>query len=323
MKVAVIGTWHVHTKEYAEAIKNNPLSTLACCWDDNEERGRAFAGEMDIPFVKDISDIWNDKSIDSIQVTTATAIHKDILISAAKSGKNIFTEKVLALTNEDAQEIKDAVEKSGKVFTISFPHRTFPALLAAKEILDSGALGEITYARAHNYHDGSIAGWLPDTFYDANETGGGAMIDLGAHPMYCLKWFLGNPVSMVSMFTSVTKRPVEDNAVTVIELENGAIGVSETGFVTTGNPHIIELSGTLGSLLVHYGKIEYCSKKTTDSQWVSLDKMPEKLPLPVDQWIDSVVNAAPVTFGIDDAVSLTEFMTGAYEAHKAGKKYIF
>ena len=64
--------------------------------------------------------------------------------------------------------------------------------------MESGKLGQITYARVHNYHNGSVApqadgslGWLPPHFYDEVQTGGGAMMDLGAHPMYTLHWFLG------------------------------------------------------------------------------------------------------------------------------------
>ena len=63
-----------------------------------------------------------------------------------------------------------------------------------------------------------------------------------------------------SQFTQVTHRGVEDNAVSVLEFEGGAIGVSETGFVTSGNGYFLELSGTQGSLHVfgdHGDRLEY------------------------------------------------------------------
>ncbi len=93
------------------------------------------------------------------------------------------------------------------------------------------------------------------------------MIDLGAHPMYTLNWFMGEPKSVVSMFTQVTNRGVEDNAVSVIEFANGAIGVSETGFVTTGMPYVLEMSGTQGSLMVHNDILEYCCERPIISWW--------------------------------------------------------
>ena len=60
-------------------------------------------------------------------------------VTAAK--KNIFTEKVLTIDPKDAEKVAEAVKASGKVFTISYPHRTFPTLRAVKALMDSGKLG--------------------------------------------------------------------------------------------------------------------------------------------------------------------------------------
>ncbi len=322
MKVAVIGGWHVHTREYAQAIQKNPNSEIACLWDDDKERGEALAKEFSVPFEPDLEKIWADPSIDSVQITTATNQHHDVLIAAAKAKKNIFTEKVLAFTNEEAEEIAKAVKESGVTFTISYPHKTWPTLQAAKALVESGKLGDITYARVRDAHNGSTANWLPPHFYDEKQTGGGAMIDLGAHPMYTLNWFMGQPKSVVSMFTEVTHRGVEDNAVSVIEFKNGAIGVSETGFVTTGMPYVLEMSGTKGSLMVHNDILEY-SCEETGNKLVEMKDLPAAQPLPIDAWIQAVTNGTEAPNGIEDAVALTKFMVGAYISHQTGKKYLF
>lgn len=330
MKIAVIGAWHVHTQEYAQAILKNPQAQLACLWDDDQARGQAMAQTLGVPFQPDLEAIWADSSIQGIQVTTATNQHKEVLLAAAKAGKHIFTEKVLALTNEDAQEIAQAIRESGVTFTISYPHKCRPALKAAKALVESGKLGQITYARVHNYHNGSVApqadgslGWLPPHFYDEVQTGGGAMMDLGAHPMYTLHWFLGEPKSIVSQFTQVTGRGVEDNAVSVIEFANGAIGVSETGFVTTGNGYILEMSGTQGSLLVHNNKLEY-SCPETDGKVVELEDLPAPSPMPIDAWISACCGGeGTIESGMDEAVALTKLMVGAYEAWRTEQKYVF
>ncbi len=322
MKIAVIGGWHVHTMEYAAAIQNNPKAELACLWDDDEQRGKALAEKLGVPFQPDQAAIWADQSIDGVQITTATYQHRDVLIAAAKAGKHIFTEKVLAFTNGEAQEIAQAVRDSGVKFTISYPHKTWPTLKAAKELVDSGKLGKITYARVRDAHNGSTADWLLPHFYDAAQTGGGAMIDLGAHPMYTLNWFMGRPKSIVSMFTQVTGRGVEDNAVSVIEFADGAIGVSETGFVTTGMPYVLEMSGTKGSLMVHNDILEY-SCEETDNKLVQKTDLPQPSVMPIDAWISAVVDGGEAPNGIDDAVELTKFMVGAYEAYRTGKKVCF
>lgn len=322
MNIAAIGAWHVHTMEYAQAIQKNPKATLCCLWDDDPVRGQETAGKLGVPFQPDLATIWADPAIDGVQVTTATSQHTQVLIAAAKAGKHIFTEKVLAFTNEEAEEIAAAVRASGVKFTISYPHKTWPTLKAAKALVDSGKLGQITYARVHNSHNGSSADWLPPHFYDAAQTGGGAMMDLGAHPMYTLHWFMGEPKSVVSMFTHVTGKPVEDNAVSVLEFENGAIGVSETAFVTTGMPYVLEMSGTAGSLLVHNGRLEYCCQET-DFQLKEYAGLPAPDPMPIDAWIDAATEGGDAPNGIDDALALTRLMVGAYASHTTHARHTF
>ena len=49
MKVAILGTWHVHTKEYTTSVLNNPNAEVAVVWDNDAERGKKFADEMTSP----------------------------------------------------------------------------------------------------------------------------------------------------------------------------------------------------------------------------------------------------------------------------------
>ena len=321
MKTAILGTWHVHTEEYTRAILANPQAEAAVIWDSDIARGKAFAEKLGVPFTDDLDGILNDASIDSVVVCSATCDHPELLTKAANAGKNIFTEKVLTIGVEDAEKVAAAVKAAGKVFTISYPHRTFPTLRAAKALLDSGKLGTVTYARVRNVHNGSSAGWLPPHFYDKAQCGGGAMMDLGAHPMYTLYWLLGEPKTITSTFTEVTHRGVEDNAVSVIEFANGAIGVSETGFVSECNPYTLEISGTDGALMIH-GESAQWGGKATGGKWVDLE-LPEKMQLPVDQWVDAVTNGTPSPFTIDEAVMLTRLMDGAYKSFESGTKFTF
>ena len=300
MKVAILGTWHVHTKEYTTGVLNNPNAEVAVVWDNDAERGKKFADEMNLPFNADLDAVLGDESIDSVV---------------------ICTEKVLTIDPKDAEKVAEAVKASGKVFTISYPHRTFPTLRAVKALMDSGKLGRVTYARVRNVHNGSSANWLPPHFYDKAQCGGGAMIDLGSHPMYTLYWLLGEPKSITSTFTQVTNRGVEDNAVSVIEFADGKIGVSETGFVSECNPYTLEVSGTDGAVMVHGDSVQW-GGKATEGKWVDLE-LPEKEPLPIDQWIDAVVNGKPSPFTIDEAVMLTRLMDGAYKAFETGAKATF
>lgn len=319
MKIAMVSRWHVHANEYAKELRNTPGVEIAAVWDDDAQRGQAWAEELNCKFYEDYDALLADDEIEGVAVVSPTNQHPELLIKAANAKKHIFTEKVLAFTKTDAVKIRDAVVENGVHFTISLPHKTFPGVLQAKKLLDSGELGQATYMRVRNVHNGSIANWLPDYFYDRTLCGGGAMMDLGAHPMYLLGWFLGRPKHTASIFTEVTKRGVEDNAVSVMTFENGAIGVSETGFVSYGDPFTLEISGTKGYVHLQGDVLRYRSEGT-GKEWVTVEKPDLTSARPVAYWIDSIRNNTENTlFGIDEAVLLTEFMDAAYRSHEEGK----
>lgn len=323
MNIAMISSWHVHARGYANDFMAIPDCHITAVWDENPDAGKAWAKELGCPFVADYEEILKDSSIDGIAMTAPTCLHGDMLLRAAKAGKHIFTEKVLTIGTKEALAIAQAVKENHVKFVISFPHRCRPELLFAKSMADSGKLGQITYARIRNAHNGSVADWLPAYFYDEALCGGGAMIDLGAHPMYLLNWILGQPDSVSSAFTKVTGRAVEDNAVSVISYKDGAIGVSETGFVTPDDPFVLEIRGTMGGVSIRGNEASYCCADT-GNKWVTADTLPEALPSPQQQWVDAVTNNAPITVGtIDDAVALTVLMEGAYQAQRSGERYRF
>ena len=131
-----------------------------------------------------------------------------------------------------------------------------------------------------------------------------------------MEWFLGKPTRVVSAFTNYTPREVEDNAVTVLSYENGALGVAETGFVSVNTPFTLELGGTKGTLTVRDG-VTYATE-ATGGKWVeaSASEYPSVLPSALQQWVSACNDGAEIIFDIDLAVSLTEVMAMAYEGAK-------
>lgn len=318
MNIAIISYWHVHAEGYTKEILEKTSSKVTAIWDEDIERGMKYAKQFGAKFYVNYEELLSDEAIEGVVITSATSEHKELIIKAVNAGKKVFSEKVLALSNADCIEIKELLEQKGEDITLSLVKKCDPEFLYAKQMIMSGALGRITYARMRNVHNGSIGNWLPAHFYRKEQCGGGAMIDLGAHPMYLLHWLLGEPKSVQSIFTNITGHEVEDNAVSIIEFENGIIGVSETGFVSSFNPQTLEISGTEGCLLIRDG-VWYANKET-EGKMVTPEKLPEALPSPIVQWASGEVNKEGVTFGIDDAIMLTKMMEAAYESHDSGKK---
>lgn len=321
LKVGLVSRWHVHADEYAEAVKCNPNAEIVAVWDENAERGKKWAEKLGCRYFGDYGMMLRKGNIDAIVVASPTSLHPSLMLKAAKAGKHIFTEKALTVKLNDSKKIAAAVKENQVKFTVSFPHKSRPELIFAKEYIKNGRLGKVTYARVRNVHNGSSANWLPEYFYDESLCGGGAMIDLGAHPMYTLEMLLGKPLFVQSAFVEVTKRGVEDNAVSMIEFENGAIGISETGFVSEYNPYTVEISGTEGYLKIEGSKV-MIADRSTDGRLIEVTELPERRANPIDLWIDWCcdLTSAPEGMLIDDAVALTALTHASYKANKNGDK---
>ena len=321
LRVAMLSRWHVHANQYADEIRANDAAEVCAVWDEDAARGSAWASELEVPFEADLDALLAGDSIDAVCVVTPTNLHREVIVKAAEAGKHVFTEKVLAASVADCRAIATAVSRSNVRFCISFPRRTAPAILYAKEALDAGLLGRPTALRLRVAHDGAVRDWLPAHFYDPDACGGGAMMDLGAHGMYLARWLLGPPKRIFSVFNTVTGRAVDDNAVCVIEFESGAIAVNETSFVGFGGSYSLEIDGTEGSyrMLSPSAGAQVRSKRFCDSKWREPDALPTPLPKPIDQWIAGCVAGAPIEFGLDSATQLTELMEAAYISHREGR----
>ncbi|HZK33787.1 MAG TPA: Gfo/Idh/MocA family oxidoreductase [Bacillota bacterium] len=326
LKVAMLSSWHVHAGDYARDIKAMDNAKITVVWDEIPERGRWWAENLGVAFEKDLGTLLKRNDVDGVVVCGPTNMHADTMIAVADAGKHIFTEKVMALTVAECKSIAEAVGRNNVKFCISFPFRTFPTSLYAKYAIDQGMLGETTLLRIRNAHSGAIDDWLPPHFYDAQATGGGAMMDLGAHPMYLSRWLLGEPKSISSMFNSFTGKAVEDNAVSLIEFENKAIAIAETSFVSTNSPFTLELYGTEGTLLIGGSEntVRINSKKLSDvDEWTVVNDLPVDLPPALNQWVNAILNDGQIHFGLQDGIQLTQLMEGSYKSYKEGRRVDF
>lgn len=312
-KVAICGTWHVHAGDYTKtALK---LVEVIGVWEENEARKKAFCEEFGLPAFDSLEELIASDA-EGVIVCCATDSHAAVMEKLAAAGKHIFTEKVLALTEEDCQRVANAVAKNNVSFVISLVQKYQPGPLTVKKIVDSGELGKINYVRFRNCHSGSTNCWLPAHFYDAKECGGGAMIDLGAHGMYLIDWLLGVPQTVKSVFTNactnekantMNSDQVEDNAVTVMGYADGCIAVNETGFVSNCYPMTLEVGGEKG-MVVYSGSSVSKRTLTTEGRLVEVDMCPA-LPSPLEQFLTGNILEG---CGIKEAMALTHLMVEAY-----------
>lgn len=314
MRTAIYGVWHVHAPEYTEAAMKH--GEVVGVYDPDSARRKEFCEKYGLKEFATAEELLASDA-EGVIVCSATNTHADDIIKIANAKKNIFTEKVLALTDEDCERVEAAIKENDVKFVISLFQKYRAPQRTVKKVADSGELGKINFLRFRNCHSGSSADWLPKHFYDARECGGGAMIDLGAHGMYLTDWILGEPDKYTSAFglacenaSALAKNSdkVEDNAVTMMSYNNGCVAINETGFVSYCSPIFFEVSGDNGYVRMEADKVIKCTSKT-DYAVVEVE-LEEERPIPIIQFLtDKIEDGCSIT----EAKTLTHMMVKAYE----------
>ena len=314
IRVAMLSYWHVHAWDYTRQAQSHPDVTIGAVWDELPERGRAAAEQLGVPFYESLDDLLALPEIDAVIVDAPTSMHCDVMVAAARAGKHIFTEKVLAPTLAEANEIISAADQASVLLTVSLPRLAEGYTQAITSLITDGACGDLTLVRIRMAHNGALRteqnpdGWLPPHFYDPEQCRGGAMIDLGCHPMYLARHFLGLPETVNAHYGYVTGRAVEDNAVVTLGYASGALAVVEAGFVTPASPFTIEVHGTHTSLI--YSAPPPVLRVRGLDDWIE-QAIPKSSPLPFVQWVDHIQRGTRNTANIDAALDLTKLMEAA------------
>jgi len=319
LSVAVLGFWHVHADDYARLVREHPDTELVAAWDPDEARGREGAERLGVEFAADLDELLARPDLDGVTVTTATNEHPDVIGAAIAAGKHVFTEKVLAATVDDADSLVRRASAAGVALVVSLPQLSVSRTLAAKRLLDEGALGDLTYVRFRMAHDGWLGGWLPDQFGDPEAAIGGALTDLGCHPVYLVQHFLGaRPETVTSTYASHSGHAVEDNAVVSMRYPGGAIGVAEASNVTVPGAFAFELRGTKGTLLYGFGREALVGKGgSLGDSWQEVDLGDDGEP-PFDLWVRAIRGDADTTANTTAAIDLTRLVVAANSSAATG-----
>jgi predicted dehydrogenase len=189
--------------------------------------------------------------------------HAEPSIAAAQAGMHVLCEKPLARNAKEAATMLEAVTKAGVKHAVMFNYRFVPAIRQAKELIDSGALGQIYHFRAVYLQEWIMPHYNQSMIWrlDKTQAGSGALGDLGAH-IIDLGRFLVGELKNVSALTRtfIPERPlpggglgqvtVDDAFMAAVEFENGAIGTVEATRFAAGrkNYNCFEINGEKGSL---------------------------------------------------------------------------
>ncbi|MDX0597894.1 gfo/Idh/MocA family oxidoreductase [Sinorhizobium medicae] len=212
----------------------------------------------------DWRDLLIDPEIDVIDITTPNLLHKEMALAAIAHGKHVYCEKPLAPTVADCAEMVAAAEKAGVVTQLGFNYLKNPLIFLARDIIESGEIGEIRSFRGVHAEDFMADRTVPWGWRLDPRSGGGALADIGSHMIACMRHLVGPVRSVLAdSVIHVAERPlargatetraveVEDVTRAFVRFESGASGSFEANWIATGRKmqHDFEIYGSKGSIV--------------------------------------------------------------------------
>jgi len=186
--VAIIGCGLIGGKR-ARALGEHPLVAVA---DTDIERAKRLSAGF--PTCKTIESDWQKvvsrDDIDTVIVATTNDVLAPATLAAVRAEKHVLVEKPAARNAAELEPVVQAARDANVTVKVGFNHRFHPAIVKAREIFESGALGPMMFVRGR-YGQGGRLGMEKEWRGNPEIAGGGEMLDQGVHLVDLSRWFLG------------------------------------------------------------------------------------------------------------------------------------
>lgn len=206
-------------------------------------------------------DMFDSGLCDAIMVETPHYFHPEIAMAAMRANLNVLCDKPAGVFTQQVRQMNEEAEKHPDLlFGMMFNQRTNPLYIKAKEIIESGKLGNLkrivwiitNWYRPKAYY--AQGGWRGTWWGE----GGGVLINQCPHQLDLFTWLAGLPVS-VSATTSTVGRDinVENDVTAVCKFANGATGVFITSTHDAPGTNRLEITGDGGKIVIEGGKLTF------------------------------------------------------------------
>lgn len=250
IRFGMIGAGSVAEVKSAPALQKTSGAELVAVMRRDEEKLRDYATRHGITcYSTNAQDILEDPDIDAVYIATPPGSHAQYTLAAAKQGKAVYVEKPMARTAAEARQMVDACREAGVPLFVAYYRRAQPRFLKAKELIDTGALGEVrsfTYLYACPVpKDDPNRPWL----LTKEIAGGGLLFDIGSHMIDSIIFMLGQPVEVVGRAANLSRaRETADQSSAFMRFDYGVAGTLQFSFNVAQRTDRLHIMGTRGSL---------------------------------------------------------------------------
>ena len=254
--LGILGFAHGHVNAYCSRWQQQFAEdvNLVGGWDHDADRLREAVATHRINAFSSVHDLLNRADIDAVVIGSETSLHADLVEQAARAGKSIVLQKPMALTLAEADRIVAAVKESDVRFTMAWQMRADPQNLKMKELVDSGAFGQILMVRRR--HGLATHTWsgFEDSWHVKPELNRGMWADDAAHAFDFILWLLGKPTSVIAEIDTLLNPNVpDDNGIAVFRFEDGCMAEVMSSFTCIAGENTTEIVGERGVIIQNFG----------------------------------------------------------------------
>lgn len=246
------------------AVFDTPLKPVCEMLCATTEKGAAEKAQA-FGFNRSTADwraLVDDPKVEAIVIASPQSTHKDIALAAIAKGKPILCEKPMGASLAHATEMTEAAERAGIVNMVGFNYVRTPATQYARQLIQNGDIGDVTWFRGEHTEDFLADAKAPSNWRTQGRANG-TMGDLSSHMINCAMALIGPIASVSADIESVHKtRPAENNPALQEEVTNddhahclcrftsGVMGHLYFSRISTGRKmgYAYEISGTRGAI---------------------------------------------------------------------------
>lgn len=245
-RVALVGAGGVGRKR-AAAIAAHPDTTLVAVCDTDAAAAARLAGEHGAQARGPWPEVVAAGDTDLVVVSTTHDALAAVSTAALQAGKHVLCEKPLGRTAEEVAVAVAAARAAGRVFRAGYNHRFHPAVAGAHRAVADGRLGQLVFLRGR-YGHGGRPGYEREWRADPGVSGGGELLDQGAHLVDLVLWLFDAQVDVVSAttLTAFWDTPVEDNAFAFLRTTGGQVASLHVSWTQWRNLFSLEVFGRDG-----------------------------------------------------------------------------
>ncbi len=254
--VALVGCAHrPHAWSYARALASSDDAVLVGVHDEDPELGEPLARDFGVPYHPDAGLLIASPEVQAVVVCSATVEHRALVEKAASLGRHVLCEKPIATTLGDARATVVACREAGVQLHTAFVTRFHPLVHKVRATLLDGDLGDLVAIVGGNRGRPPLPPHYPGWITDAEQSGGGALMDHSVHLTDVMRHLSGKEVTRVA--AEVDGRlwdcGVDDMALMSLVFDGGMVAsIDPSWSVPRDNPwdydFYLRVVGTQGSV---------------------------------------------------------------------------